>query len=231
MQWRGLGVRTHHVHFKIVRRGGAGRNHGAQRRAISERIDKPRLGEEESGTVRFQAWRGPDRSPRVSGLDSDTPMRSLIRNERRINRYRSCPHERSGCQGMGQKTSDFSAIPLCAAHHRENPDSYHVLGEKEFSDRHGIDLKDLVLRLQSRFWQQDVSASRAVQAGGGLVKPTITTRTCEAQAFPLRNPEPVSVRTSRRNRQQPRKLQVTNRRSRLKAYIRAVPDPSPAAGT
>jgi hypothetical protein len=104
MQWRGLGVRTHHVHFKIVRRGGAGRNHGAQRRAISERIDKPRLGEEESGTVRFQAWRGPDRSPRVSGLDSDTPMRSLIRNERRINRYRSCPHERSGCQGMGQKT-------------------------------------------------------------------------------------------------------------------------------
>jgi hypothetical protein len=69
-----------------------------------------------------------------------------------------------GRRGMGQKTTDFSAIPLCVAHHRENPDSYHVLGEKEFSHEHGIDLKDLVLRLRSRFWQQDVSASRAVHA-------------------------------------------------------------------
>ena len=64
-----------------------------------------------------------------------------------------------GRRGMGQKTTDFSAIPLCAAHHRENLDSYHLLGEKEFSHKHRIDLKELVLRLQSRFWQQDVSAS------------------------------------------------------------------------
>jgi hypothetical protein len=28
---------------------------------------------------------------------------------------------------MWPKTSDFSAIPLCAFHHRENPDSYHPL--------------------------------------------------------------------------------------------------------
>jgi hypothetical protein len=63
---------------------------------------------------------------------------------------------------MGQKSSDFSAIPLCSEHHRENWDSYHVLGEVGFSHKHGIDLKELVLRLQSRFWQQDVSASRVV---------------------------------------------------------------------
>lgn len=68
-----------------------------------------------------------------------------------------------GPRGLGQKTSDFSAIPLCAAHHRENPDSYHRLGEQEFSYRHGIELKDLVLRLVSRFWQQDMPASREVQ--------------------------------------------------------------------
>ena len=67
-----------------------------------------------------------------------------------------------GTRGLGQKTTDFSAIPLCAAHHRENPDSYHLLGEPEFLQKHGIDLKELVLRLQSRFWQRDVSASRAV---------------------------------------------------------------------
>jgi hypothetical protein len=73
-----------------------------------------------------------------------------------------------GPRGLGQKTTDFSAIPLCAAHHREDLDSYHILGEKGFSHKHGVDLKDLVLRLQSRFWQQDVSAPLAVhpvQAG------------------------------------------------------------------
>jgi hypothetical protein len=63
---------------------------------------------------------------------------------------------------MGQKTTDFSAIPLCAGHHRENLDSYHLLGEKGFSHTHGIDPQGLVLRLQSRFWQQEVPGSRAV---------------------------------------------------------------------
>ena len=67
-----------------------------------------------------------------------------------------------GPRGLGQKASDFSAIPLCAAHHRENPDSYHRLGENGFSHKHGIDLKEFVLRLQSRFWQRDASVSRAV---------------------------------------------------------------------
>jgi hypothetical protein len=52
---------------------------------------------------------------------------------------------------MGQKTSDFSAIPLCSGHHRESPDSYHRLGEQGFLHKHGISLKELVLRLQSRF--------------------------------------------------------------------------------
>jgi hypothetical protein len=63
---------------------------------------------------------------------------------------------------LGQKTTDFSAIPLCSGHHRENLDSYHLLGEPEFLQKHGIDLKELVLRLQSRFWQRDASVSRAV---------------------------------------------------------------------
>jgi hypothetical protein len=62
---------------------------------------------------------------------------------------------------MGQKTSDFSAIPLCSAHHRENPDSYHRLEEK-FSHTHRIDLQGLVPELQSRFWLRYAARSRAV---------------------------------------------------------------------
>ena len=67
-----------------------------------------------------------------------------------------------GPRGVGQKTSDFSAIPLYSGHHRENLDSYHVLGEQGFSHEHGIELNEVVLRLQSRFWQRDASVSRAV---------------------------------------------------------------------
>jgi hypothetical protein len=52
---------------------------------------------------------------------------------------------------MGQKTSDFSAIPLCAAHHRENPDSYHHPGEKMFLHKHAIDMRELVRALRDRF--------------------------------------------------------------------------------
>jgi hypothetical protein len=63
-----------------------------------------------------------------------------------------------GARGMGQKTSDFSAIPLCAAHHRENLDSYHTLGEAAFSRKHGIALEELVRALRSRFWQQDFAS-------------------------------------------------------------------------
>jgi hypothetical protein len=63
---------------------------------------------------------------------------------------------------MGQKTSDLSAIPLCSAHHRENPDSYHRLGEQVFSREHGLALQELVRALRSRFWQQDAFPSSAV---------------------------------------------------------------------
>jgi hypothetical protein len=49
-----------------------------------------------------------------------------------------------GPKAMGQKTSDFSAIPLCFRHHQGNRDSYHRLGERGFAARHGIDLTHLV---------------------------------------------------------------------------------------
>jgi len=59
-----------------------------------------------------------------------------------------------GPRGISQKSSDFSAIPLCAAHHRENLDSYHRLGERHFAAEYRIDLPELVSRLNRRFQQQ-----------------------------------------------------------------------------
>ena len=39
-----------------------------------------------------------------------------------------------GPHGMGQKSSDLSAIPLCRMHHRTGPESYHKLGPIAFAE-------------------------------------------------------------------------------------------------
>jgi len=52
-----------------------------------------------------------------------------------------------------EKTSDYSAIPLCSKHHRQNADSYHLLVESRFAAEHGMDLQELVLALIERFRQ------------------------------------------------------------------------------
>jgi hypothetical protein len=51
---------------------------------------------------------------------------------------------------LGQKNTDFSAIPLCAEDHRINPDSYHRLGEERFVQAQQLDLPELVSALNSR---------------------------------------------------------------------------------
>jgi hypothetical protein len=61
-----------------------------------------------------------------------------------------------GNRGLGQKASDFSAIPLCSGHHREATDSYHRLGEGNFSHQHAINLKEITQALLNRFWQHHV---------------------------------------------------------------------------
>jgi hypothetical protein len=52
-----------------------------------------------------------------------------------------------GVRGLSQKSSDYSAIPLCFGHHRGNADSYHCLGERKFVEMHGLDIRELVQRL------------------------------------------------------------------------------------
>ena len=53
----------------------------------------------------------------------------------------------TGPHGLGQKSSDYSAIPLCAKHHRTGSDSYHRLGPRRFCNVHNLDLRALVSRL------------------------------------------------------------------------------------
>src|ERR1019366_2201945 len=57
-------------------------------------------------------------------------------------------------RGMRQKSSDFSAIPLCAAHPRENRYSYHGVGERCFAQVHQFRLPELVQALNSRYGRQ-----------------------------------------------------------------------------
>jgi len=56
----------------------------------------------------------------------------------------------TGPHGIGQKSRDTSAIPLCAKHHRTGNDSYHRLGPRKFSERHNLDIPALVRRLNMK---------------------------------------------------------------------------------
>ena len=105
--------------------------------------------------MRLQPRRGPDRSPGYLAWIRTLGCVVCARFNGASTVVEAAHTNALGSRGMGQKTSDFSAIPLCAAHHRENLDSYHRLGENGFSHKHGIDLKDSCFELHGRFWQQD----------------------------------------------------------------------------
>jgi len=56
----------------------------------------------------------------------------------------------TGPHGLGQKSPDTSAIPLCVKHHRTGNDSYHKLGPRKFSEVHGLDIPEIVRRLSRK---------------------------------------------------------------------------------
>ena len=56
----------------------------------------------------------------------------------------------TGPHGLGQKSSDYSAIPLCHKHHRTGSDSYHKLGPRRFCAVHGLDIRAIVGRLNMK---------------------------------------------------------------------------------
>jgi hypothetical protein len=53
----------------------------------------------------------------------------------------------TGPHGLGQKSPDSSAIPLCYRHHRTGRDSYHKLGARRFAQVHNLDIPAIVQRL------------------------------------------------------------------------------------
>ena len=56
----------------------------------------------------------------------------------------------TGPHGLGQKSSDLSAIPLCGKHHRTRDDSYHRLGPRRFAEVHQLDIRAIVTRLSEK---------------------------------------------------------------------------------
>jgi hypothetical protein len=53
--------------------------------------------------------------------------------------------------GMGEKPSDFWATPLCSWCHRDDPQSQHNIGEKDFWVRLGIDPFALAIKLYAEY--------------------------------------------------------------------------------
>jgi hypothetical protein len=56
----------------------------------------------------------------------------------------------TGPHGLGQKSPDSSAIPLCYRHHRTGKDSYHKLGPQKFAQAHDLDIPAIVWRLNTK---------------------------------------------------------------------------------
>ena len=56
----------------------------------------------------------------------------------------------TGPHGLGQKSPDSSAVPLCHRHHRTGNDSYHRLGPQKFARLHNLDIPVIVRRLNTK---------------------------------------------------------------------------------
>jgi hypothetical protein len=69
---------------------------------------------------------------------------SVCRATRAVEAAHTGPH------GLGQKSSDLSAIPLCARHHRTGDDSYHKLGPGKFAEVHRLNIRGIVARLSAK---------------------------------------------------------------------------------
>jgi hypothetical protein len=52
-----------------------------------------------------------------------------------------------GPRGLSQTASDYHAIPLCADHHTQAPDSIHQLGPRKFQAHHQIDIAAVIRKL------------------------------------------------------------------------------------
>jgi hypothetical protein len=71
--------------------------------------------------------------------------------------YRLVEAAHFGAHGMGQKSSDHDALPLCLKHHRTGPLSYHTLGARRFITFHNLDVRKHQERIQ-KFYREKIAA-------------------------------------------------------------------------
>ncbi len=98
--------------------------------------------------------RGPERCPAYLGWIRTLRCAVCGKSRRDLIPIEAAHTSALGPRGFGQKSSDFSAIPLCFWDHVGGPDSYHRLGERRFAARHGIDLQAVVSRLNEAYRRQ-----------------------------------------------------------------------------
>ncbi len=116
--------------------------------------------EDRKRTRRKRRKRGPDRSSAYLAWIRTLRCAVCLRAPSEYFQVEAAHTSVLGPRGLGQKSSDFSAIPLCREHHQGNQDSYHRLGEQLFAQVHQLCLRDLVLTLNELY--QEVSGSPRV---------------------------------------------------------------------
>lgn len=94
--------------------------------------------------VRVRPRRGPERSPEYLAWIRTLPCLVCSRVTAGGTVIEAAHTNALGYRGVGQKASDFSAIPLCSWHHRIGRDSYHRLGETCFAEAHQLPLREVV---------------------------------------------------------------------------------------
>ncbi len=95
--------------------------------------------------------RGPDRSPAYLVWIRSLGCAVCGKGRAEQVRIEAAHTGALGPRGLSQKSSDFSAIPLCFWDHVAGPNSYHRLGERRFAAKYALDLPALVSRLNARY--------------------------------------------------------------------------------
>lgn len=117
-----------------------------------------------------------DRKPQTNYLDfiRDQACLVCVAAESRSHSATNCGHStthiwqrskteasHTGPHGIGTKSDDRTAIPLCAIHHREGIDAYHRVGEKRFQQIHGINISETVASL-NRLYELETGRGESV---------------------------------------------------------------------
>ena len=113
---------------------------------------------------RHKTRRGPERSSAYLAWIRTLRCAVCLRPPSEYLRIEAAHTNGLGPRGLGQRSSDFSAIPLCYWHHQGNRDSYHRLGERLFTQTHQVCLRELVLALNQLY--EEMTGDR--RRGDGL---------------------------------------------------------------